>query len=265
MKSDRWSVCAAVAAVLVLAAAGCAKKESRQETNATDSIAARESRSSAELPGAAPSESASIPVGRSDSLINAIAPKIAPWVAMWLHAEPEFEADSLIRVGTASAFRGATEQPLKSFYPPPEESEPVFLILSAHSPDSRYNLIFDWYQHIEETGEEIDIGGDADSGPLLLDLRRGTASLFGMCGTPCGYHWGIWISPSSFALAGWQEADASSRSHRGRLEIYSLADSTVTTYVTRVVPSKQFALYRATWEKWVATKFRALKTPTPRS
>jgi hypothetical protein len=175
---------------------------------------------------------------------------------------PEFTPDSLYRVGTAPAFRKGYVQPLKNVYPPPAEKEPVYLILSDHSPDGRYNLIFDWYQYIGQTGGKIEIGGDADSAPLLLDLKRGVSNQFETCGPgTCSFDWGVWVSPTRFALAGSQHEDNLGGT-RGRLMIYSLEDSTATTFVTRPIASPQYSKYRAGWREWVASKYRALKPTT---
>jgi hypothetical protein len=180
---------------------------------------------------------------------------------MWRKADPEFAPESLRLAGVAPAFRGDV-QPLKAFYPPPEEEQPVFNVLSARSSDNRYKLIFDWYQHIEEVGEdEIDIGGDADSGPLLLDFLSGTAKIFEVCGTPCKYDWGVWLSPKRFALV---RADTEPR-FRATIAVYSLGDSTVNSYETQPVSSTAYASYRAAWESWVASRFRALKKKAPPS
>ena len=198
------------------------------------------------------------PVGKSDSLINAIAPKLRPWVVLWRHAIP-FAPESLIRVGVGPALRAGTAQPLKGLYPPPKESEAAYRILSARSPDGRYNLIFDRYQCVLESDGEIDIGGDADSAPLLLDLKRGIANQFETCGPgSCAFHWGVWVSPTRFALAG-TENDERHMGIRGRLQVFSILDSSVTTYLTRPVHSSRSAVYESAWESWVRGSYRAMK------
>jgi hypothetical protein len=69
----------------------------------------------------------------------------------------------------------------------------------------------------------------------------------------------VWISSTKFALAGTQEADASGRWAQARIKIYSIADSTVTSYISRPISTEGYAKYRSAWEGWVGTKFRALK------
>src|SRR2546423_1767359 len=61
-------------------------------------------------------------IGHSDPLINAIAPKLRPWIVLWRHAIP-FDPDSLVRVGVGPAFRDGQIQPIKNLYPLPRESE----------------------------------------------------------------------------------------------------------------------------------------------
>ena len=99
-------------------------------------------------------------------------------------------------------------QPAKDFIPSNSpEQEAVFAVLSATSPNDRYKLVFDWYQAIEESPGSIDIGGEPDSAPLLIDLRLGISNRFEFCGTPCGYDWGCWIDSTRFALAGWSDEE----------------------------------------------------------
>jgi hypothetical protein len=245
--------CAWVAILLALAIplAGCARRETPKPIGA-----------GRRLPDILSYEG--VTVGTSDPLINAIAPKLNPWVVLWRHAMP-FAPDSLIRVGVGPAFRTGTVQPLKDVYPPPKESAAAFRILSARSADGRYDLIFDRYQCVEESGDEIDIGGDADSAPLLLDLKRGISNQFDFCGpSSCAFQWGVWVSPTRFVLAG-TLLDERNMGTRGRIQVYSTADSTVTTYVTRPVHSSKSAIYQAAWEAWVRSSYRSMKQVASRS
>ncbi|HMC81684.1 MAG TPA: hypothetical protein VKL61_00460 [Candidatus Polarisedimenticolia bacterium] len=147
-------------------------------------------------------------------------------------------------------------------YPPSSEKEPTFSILSARSPDGRYNLIFDWYIVIEESGGEVDISGEPDSAPLLLDLRHKTSNEFEFVGPSGRFDWGVWLSPTAFALAGSNSVDNLGRWRQGTIGVYSITDSTVTTYVTPAVSGGRSSNYRTAWESWVSSKFRALKHPS---
>ena len=211
----------------------------------------------AEVPHAPPPQPSGPQVGKSDSLLNAAAARLRPWVKMWRTALPGFSVDSLYRAETAPALRGYI-QPLKAYYPPDEEEAGTFSVLSAESPDGRYKLIVDRDQYVEEVGTEIRIGGEPDSAPLLLDMRSGTANGFESCGTGCGFHWGTWLSRTSFVLGGWQDADDYGQWKQGQLSIYSVADSTKTIYMTRIISAKKFDTYWAAWEASVAARYRAL-------
>jgi len=243
--------------MLAFAALGCGKREARHEVHVTDSTRAHDLTPSDTLLRTSPSHPTAPQVGKSDSLINAIAPKVRAWAAMWGKAAPGFVPESLFFAGSAPALRKGYIQPLKNIYPPTEEG-PTFKVLGADSPDGRYKLVFDWYQHIGEDSGEIEIGEEADSAPLLLDFQRGISNHFEGCGTPCGYHWGVWLSPTSFVLAGWVEGDAAGKWKQGKITIYSIGDSTATTYVTRFVPLEAYARYRDAWGDWVSTRYRAL-------
>jgi hypothetical protein len=190
-------------------------------------------------------------------MINAAAPALTPWVAMWQKAMPQFKVDSLYRTGTSPAFRGGFVQALSNVYPPPSEEAMAFRILSAPSPGGRYNLIFDSYLVIQGNGDEVDISGEPDSAPLLLDLRGGTSNMFDFYGTDGRFQWGAWLSPTRFALAGSRLDPVAGA--RGWMKLYSLDDSTATMYVTRRISSAEGTKYRASWEEWVTAKYRALK------
>jgi hypothetical protein len=199
------------------------------------------------------------PVGSSDPRIREIAALITDWTHLWQAAIPRFQPESLYFAGTGSALRGGYVQPLGNVYPNKEEGDATFEILSANSPDGRYKLVFDWYQTVEEEEGEVGIGGEPDSAPLLLDLREGVSNQFTTCGTPCGFHWGAWISPTRFVLGGWQEIDAAGSLLRGNLSIYSISDSCETFYLTRPVTADEYSRYRGAWEAWVTARFHALK------
>jgi len=133
------------------------------------------------------------------------------------------------------------------------------------SPDGRYKLVFDVYQYIGESEGRFEMGGEPESAPLLLDLRLGTSNTFEFCGTSCSFEWGAWLSPTSFVLGGSQDADDYRQWMQGKLSIYSIPDSTVTTYVTRIFPVEKYDDYRAAWEAWVTARYRALKKSRSRT
>lgn len=203
----------------------------------------------------------------SDTLSNGmpadLAPRLAPWAAMWQAAIPGFAVDSLTPTGRARAFGQGHVQPARNVDPADSEEAATFAVLGAFSPDGRYRLVFDCYQVISEHGGEIVIGGEPDSAPLLLDLRRGLSNRFEFCGTPCGYHWGCWIDSTRFVLAGWTERDARGDTLHGFLGVYSLADSSEVRYATRPVPRETFEKYRLAWHHWVRDCYLAWKAARP--
>ena len=185
-----------------------------------------------------------------------MVPDLEPWLAMWQAAIPGLVADSLRFDGTAPALRGGITQPLKDFESLSKEEAAAFEALMARSPEGRYRLTFDRYQAISEEDGEVDIAGEPDSAPLLIDERLRLAHTFESCGTPCGYDWGCWIDSVHFALGGWAESD-DAQTMEGVLRIYSLKDSTVARYFTRPVSIDEYARYREAWRAWVTTRYRA--------
>jgi len=258
-------VVAVVLTALLLVAPSAAQREGQHEVQSEGShtLAPRDSTSTyvnpADVPHPCPPQPSGPQIGKTDSLMNASAPSLNKWVRMWRTGSPGFMLDSLYRAGTAPALHGYVG-PLKTYYPPDDEHAATYSVLSAASPDGRYKLVFDWDQYVYETEDgEVRIGGEPDSAPLLLDLKSGTANIIESCGTPCGFLWGTWLSPTCFALTGWQDADDYGQWVQGRLSIYSIPDSTQTIYATRIISGEKFMKYRASWEASVAARYRALK------
>src|SRR5258705_8457127 len=137
---------------------------------------------------------------RANGLPRALVPLLSPWLAMWRAAIPGMEADSIRLGGVTPALRGGHAQPLSDFESLSQEEAAAFEALTARSPNGRYRLVFDRYQAISEEDGAVDISGEPDSAPLLIDERRRLAHTFEFCGTPCGYDWGCWIDSTRFAL-----------------------------------------------------------------
>jgi hypothetical protein len=197
-------------------------------------------------------------VATGDSAMRRMAPRLEEWAAMWRAAMPGFRIDSLYIANEGPAFRGGYVRPAGELYPGPSAGGARRPVLEADSRDGRHRLVFDWYRWVEERNGKVEASGEPESAPLLVDLHGGTANRFEFCGTPCAFDWGAWLSNDRFVLGGHEEVDATGRWRRGRLRLYSIADSTVTTYVTRPVPYEDFERYRRAWDEWVAARYRAL-------
>lgn len=235
-----------LALTLAIAACGCDRGDRGKDAK-SDSTASRE--------GARP-------IGSRDSLMNTIAPHLAVWTSMWQAALPRFRTDSLYAAGVSPAFRSVYRMSAKDLI----TADVTFHVFGETSPDRRYHLVFDYHREISEDG---DIGEDADSAPALLDQQEETAMIFEFCGTPCGFDYGTWVSPTRFALGGWADVDATSAWKVGRLGIYSVEDSSVTLYLTRPMPASDYERYRSAWTVWVDARYRAYEnrrrggTPVP--
>jgi hypothetical protein len=138
------------------------------------------------------------------------------------------------------------------------ETELAFRLMSARSPDGRFILDVDAYQVAFPMGDTLEMGGEPDSQPALIDLADTTESVLQFCGPGCGFHWGTWLSPSRFALGSWQQADDHGQWYQGALSIYSTLDHTVRRYETRIVPASAYALYHAAWKRWLLGRYQRL-------
>jgi hypothetical protein len=238
-------ICILSAVALLAASPGCSKR--KEASSGSPAVV--------EAPPPPPGD----PVGHKDARLNAAAPNLAEWVTMWRAADPRFQPDSLYFAGESAAFRGGYVQPLNDFDPPSPEGASIMDVLAADSPDDRYKLVFDHYQGITDDDGDVDIAGDADSAPLLLDRNQGISNRFEFCGPSCGFHWGAWLSPTSFVLAGWEEPGPTQRWTRGRVTIYSIPDSSSASYVTRAMSAEDFDRYRSAWKQWVVARYHAYK------
>jgi hypothetical protein len=256
----------ACVALLALAAAflwGCSRHETAGHAGKGAPDSARAStayENPAAVPHPCPPQPTGPQIGKSDSLVNAIGPRLMEWVTMWRAALPGFAADSLWRSGSsrwAPAFSGHFE--------PLEPGDLTFTLLGIRSPDGRYTLDVDWYQSIQLMGDSLEVGGDPDAKCLLVDNESRAESVLLQTGAGGGYHWGAWLSRTSFVVGGWGDADDYGQWQQGHLWVYSIPDSTVAEYVTRIVSSDAYSRYQAGWHAWLMKRYRALKRSTPRA
>lgn len=244
----------ALAVALVVATGACSRGDTRGRAAQRDSTLSSGLVDSLLLPPPPPTGPQ---VGISDSMMHRLAPRLEEWAAMWRRAQPGFEIDSLFIADLQPAFKPGHVQPYDASGGPAFGDPSAVRILAEPSPNGRYRLVFDAYQFVGEVEGRFEIGGEPDSAPLLLDDRMRTSSQFEFCGTGCGFHWGTWLSNDLFALGGWQEADDQRAWFQGFVRVYSIADKTCTTYVTRIVPAADFVGYRRAWEAWVEARYRA--------
>jgi len=188
-------------------------------------------------------------------MMNALRPGLVEWVRMWRAAIPGFRVDSLWVVD-----RRLWTPVWEQLPPSPWEDEISARVLTISPPDSAFDVWIDADQSIAESNSgEITIGGEPDSRSELID-RRGNRSIgIFEAGTGAGAHWAHWFGPGRFALAGWSNASDYGHWNQGWISIYSIPDSSVTHYVTRIIPWEKFQLYSAEWEKWIAGRYRFFK------
>jgi hypothetical protein len=195
--------------------------------------------------------------------MNAAAPKLSEWARMWAAALPGFAVDSTWRTGSARwvpQFSGRFE-PLE----PESSGDLAFALLGLRSPDGRYTLDVDWYQSIQVMGDSLEVGGDPDAKCLLVDNESRAESVLQQTGTGGGYHWGAWLSKGSFVVGGWAEADDFGQWMQGHLWVYSITDSTVREYVTRIVSVGDYERYQAAWHASLLRRYRAMKRSSPQT
>lgn len=184
---------------------------------------------------------------------------------MWVQALPGFAPDSLWLV-----HRGRWTPLARGRYEPRvigKDADPgedlAFELLGLHSPDRRYILDVDSYQVIVPGDDALTVGGEPDSRCTLIDESARLELVLLECGTPCGSHWGTWFSNSSFAVGSWDDADDFGQWKQGGLSIYSIPDSSVSVYATRIVSAAAYARYEAAWHGWLLERYRKLKHPRP--
>ena len=256
----------ALAAALVLVTFGCVPRKTGREAHGGDSSTAHAPalENPAEVLHPCPPQPSGPPIGKSDPLMNAAAPKLSEWVTMWRAALPGFEADSMWG-GGRERWLPASTQHFERISDLISDRGIAFDILGLRSPDGRYILDVDSYMGITPGADSLDYGGEPESRTVLIDPFAKTETVVDFCGTPCGFHWGAWLSPTSFALAYWHDADDSGQWEQGRLSIYSLSDSMAASYRTRIISTDDALRYRTAWERWLMKRYRALKASRPRA
>lgn len=234
----------------------CSREGKHRETSATRAPASGDENPAA-IPHPCPPQPSGPQTAGRDSLLNRFRPKLEGWAEMWAEAQPGFRLDSTWFVSRTKL------EPLDTgtFAQPPRESaeDIAFGVLGFRSPDGRYTLYVDSYQVIEPRGETLEVGGEPDSRCALIDHRTGLESALGICGTSGGYHWGTWLTPRAFAVGAWLEADDYGQWKQARLSIYSIPDSTVTEYQSRIVSEADFARYMRAWHGWLLERYRSLR------
>ena len=259
-----WHALALLAA-LACGVAGCGRGDDASLFASADSSGVRpgpELANPAAIPHPSPPQPRGSQVGRRDPVLNAAAQDLEAWAAMWRAALPGFQVDSTWSTGVerwvpARRTLGRDVDHLEM------TGDLAYALLAFKSPDGRYVLDVDWYQIIAPAGDSLEVGGDADSQPVLVDRGARTESVLQFCGTACGFHWGRWLSPTRFAIGGWQVADDYSQWLQGSLLIYSIRDSTVRRYETRIVSAADYARYEAAWKRWLLRRYRALPARGP--
>jgi hypothetical protein len=212
-----------------------------------------------------PAQPSGLPVGRRDPLIEELRPGLREWAVMWRAAMPAFEVDSLWADGHkhwSASWNSVPPLTPERGGAMPWEDLITADIFTVSSPDSAFDLEIDTYQGITEDQGKISVGGEPDSRSALYDRRRNRETVLFFSGTPAGAHWGRWFGRRRFALAGWSDAPDSGHWKQGWLSIYSGADSSIASYVTRIVLDTTFERYRTAWEHWVEARYRALKPRT---
>ncbi len=235
----------ATLALASLCLLGCDRKPpSRASASHADTTgAAQAPENPAAVPHPCPPQPAGPQVGRSDQRLNAARAKLAEWATMWSQALPGFEPDSLWRVESRRWQPGDIRpfEPLKPGTQVDPEDDLASQLLSVPSPDGHYTLDVDYYQVVVPMGDSIVVGGDPDSRCSIFDEQKHVEVILLQTGTDGGYQWGAWLSKSAFAIGGWTNADDYGQWQQGQLWLYSIPDSTMSVYATRIVSADAYA------------------------
>lgn len=242
---------------------GCGRKPAPRATagRADSAHATQAYENPAAVPHPCPPQPVGPQVGKSDPLLNSARPLIQEWTAMWAQAQPGFVVDSMWATGS-ERWAPLLSRPYSRTDASGETSpgdDLAYALLGIHSPDGRYILDVDEYQAIEPMGDSIEVGGEPDSQCSLIDAKGQKDHVLMQTGTGGGYQWGAWLSRDAFALGGWCDADDYGQWKQGQLWLYSLRDSTVSAYATRIVSADAYARYEAAWHSWLLRRYRAWK------
>ncbi len=250
------------ACALALLLAGCTRQNDDLLAESADTLGAPSSQqpmNPADVQHPSPPQPTGLQIGRSDRLMNGWSTQLEEWTAMWRKALPGFQVDSTwgVRPQRWTPARRSVEGDFERR----QATDLTLQLLGIESPDGRYVLDVDAYQEVVVVGDSVEVGGEPDSQPVLIDRGANVEYPLQFCGTSCGFHWGRWLSTTQFALGGWQQADDYGQWMQGSLAIYSTRDSIVRTYETRIVPARAFARYQAAWKRWLLRRYHVVQGP----
>jgi hypothetical protein len=250
-------------ALLIALLAACGRHEAHRSEPAPDSTVGQVQpgdTNPADASYPSPPQPAGPQIGKSDSLINAIKPQLDDWVVMWRETLPGFLPESLWSQGKR-VWKPGNEGGMEGG----AGSELTATILTLDSPGGRYSLCIDNYQYIQPDGDTLIVGGDPESQPSLTDNIVKRQENLAMCGTSCGFHWAKWLSPTSFALGSWTEADEYGQWKQGRLTVYSIRESTRVDYATRIVSVNDYDRYYRAWTLWLLKRYHEIMKAHPKT
>jgi hypothetical protein len=155
-----------------------------------------------------------------------MAPHLEDWLALWRHAMPAVSADSL-RLVARGPF---TLKDIHHFNPEGREERAQLRVFGVTSPDSTRVVNPDAYLVVTRTDNGVDVAGEPDSKPVLIDLKTKSVATLEFCGTGCGYDGAFWLDPLRFALTGSLVVNDSTMIRCGRVLLYDLGAGTLSEY-----------------------------------
>ncbi|MFI5370694.1 MAG: hypothetical protein ACHQ52_03980 [Candidatus Eisenbacteria bacterium] len=180
---------------------------------------------------------------------------VAAWVATWRRAVPGFAPESL---------EGGRSSPLKFDYLSAGLSRGAAKdigdrALDVYSPDSSRFLNFD---RLTEVGWDEDgtlaLDRDADSAPILGDVKSDTLWQVDFCGTSCSFDGAYWVDAGRFALTGLTNSEQDSLC-RAFLDVYDLQTRQVRRWLGQPVNQPTLTRYQAASDSALGARLKRSK------
>ena len=175
-------------------------------------------------------------------------PQLAEWMDLWPPPASPLTADSfrLVRESNGIGELLAPSSPYGFAVFPKWQYKWL-----QYSPDSAWAVDL-WLWQVDSLGVFL---GEVDSHVSLLDLAGGQFYHLLDCGTPCGFHTAIWISESSFLVAGWEECQDDPPGRIMPLLIrYDLKEKRTRTFTGPPIGQESIEPFRASlreqWYSW---------------
>jgi hypothetical protein len=175
-----------------------------------------------------------------DTLLAALTPKLADWIALWQQATPSMKAESL-----AIASSGAlTMTDIHRFNARGHDESRRLSWFAVWAPDSTRAVDSDTCVDFDPASNVFHRGPPRLSCAALVDLKVNSIATLDTVSATGDFDGALWLDEERFAITGTTTDGDSSGAGRGLVRLYDMGAGTVTEYRLPRVIAPVFEKYR---------------------